>query len=140
MSEQKLRSQTQAQATDGSADARTFPNGFCWGVAVASYQIEGAWNEDGVDELLVAGIEPFATLYYWNLPQTPQDRYGGWQSPETSIAFGEYAYWSSMDNFERTDGYGTRFGLVYADCETQKRTPKLSAAWFREAARQNAVV
>jgi beta-glucosidase len=48
--------------------------------------------------------------------------------------------WSAMDNLEWTGGYGTRFGLVYVDFNTQKRTPKLSATWFREAARQNAVV
>jgi beta-glucosidase len=48
--------------------------------------------------------------------------------------------WSAMDNFEWTDGYGTRFGIVYVDFKTQKRTPKLSAQWFREAARRNAVV
>jgi hypothetical protein len=29
---------------------------------------------------------------------------------------------------------------VYVDLKTQKRTPKLSAAWSREAARRNAVV
>jgi beta-glucosidase len=48
-------------------------------------------------------------------------------------------YWSAIDNLEWTDGFGTRFGLVYVDFETQQRTPKLSAAWFRESARRNAV-
>jgi beta-glucosidase len=44
-----------------------------------------------VDELLKNGIEPFATLYHWDLPQTLQDKVGGWLSPETSRAFGNYA-------------------------------------------------
>jgi beta-glucosidase len=44
-----------------------------------------------VDELLANGIEPFATLYHWDLPQALQDRYGGWRSRETSKAFADYA-------------------------------------------------
>jgi beta-glucosidase len=44
-----------------------------------------------VDELLANGIEPYATLYHWDLPQPLQDRVGGWQSSETSKAFGDYA-------------------------------------------------
>jgi beta-glucosidase len=44
-----------------------------------------------VDELLDAGIEPYATLYHWDLPQALQDLHGGWQSMETVNAFAEYA-------------------------------------------------
>src|SRR4051794_23252589 len=44
-----------------------------------------------VDELLANGIQPFATLYHWDLPQALQDRGGGWESRDTSKAFGDYA-------------------------------------------------
>jgi beta-glucosidase len=44
-----------------------------------------------VDELLANGIEPYATLYHWDLPQALQDRVGGWRSRDTSKAFGDYA-------------------------------------------------
>jgi beta-glucosidase len=51
-----------------------------------------------------------------------------------------YFHWSLMDNFEWSDGFTSRFGLVYVDFKTQVRTPKLSAAYFREAIAMNAVV
>ena len=151
-------------AADG--ERRTFPQGFLWGSATASYQVEGAVNEDGrkpsiwdtfshtpgktnsgstgdvaddhyhrykgdvalmkalgvksyrfsiawprvfpdgtgqpnpkgldfynnlVDELLKNGIEPFATLFHWDLPQVLQDKQGGWESRDTSEAFAKYA-------------------------------------------------
>jgi len=48
--------------------------------------------------------------------------------------------WSAMDNLEWNSGYGSRFGMVYVDFKTQQRIPKLSAMWYREAIRRNAVV
>src|SRR5215813_13579641 len=156
---------TSDQAGIQPSNTRTFPKGFYWGVGTSSYQIEGAWNEDGkglsiwdtythkpgniknndtgdvandhyhrykedvalikdtganayrfsiawprifpegtgkanpkgldfysrlVDELKAAGIEPFATLYHWDLPQTLQDKSGGWRSKDTAKAFADY--------------------------------------------------
>jgi beta-glucosidase len=51
----------------------------------------------------------------------------------------DYFHWSLMDNFEWMAGYGNRFGIVRVDFETQKRTPKMSAEYFRESAKLNAV-
>lgn len=142
-----------------------FPEGFLWGAATSSYQIEGAVTEDGrsesvwdrfcripgrvmngdtgdvacdhyrlwredirlmawlglsayrfsvawprivpegrgrinqagldfydrlVDGLLEAGIEPFVTLFHWDLPQCLEDG-GGWRIRDTAEAFADYA-------------------------------------------------
>jgi beta-glucosidase len=43
-----------------------------------------------------------------------------------------YFHWSIMDNFEWAEGYRQRFGLVHVDYETQRRTLKDSALWYRD--------
>ena len=57
----------------------------------------GAFNQEGldfyrrlVDALLEAGIEPWPTLYHWDLPQPLEDA-GGWPERETAHRFAEYA-------------------------------------------------
>ena len=42
-----------------------------------------------VDELLANGIEPYVTLYHWDLPQVLEDR-GGWPERDVVEAFVEY--------------------------------------------------
>ncbi|MDF2538661.1 MAG: beta-glucosidase [Herbinix sp.] len=42
-----------------------------------------------VDELLKAGIEPYVTLFHWDLPQAIYDR-GGWMNREIADWFADY--------------------------------------------------
>ncbi|GAV57450.1 Glyco_hydro_1 domain-containing protein [Cephalotus follicularis] len=66
--------------------SRIFPNG------------TGEINQAGVDHynnvinaLLAKGIQPYVTLYHWDLPLALSDRYNGWLSPQIIQDFATYA-------------------------------------------------
>ncbi|MFI9553198.1 GH1 family beta-glucosidase [Nonomuraea endophytica] len=48
-----------------------------------------------------------------------------------------YLVWSLLDNFEWAEGYRRRFGIVHVDYDTQARTPKDSALWYRDVIARN---
>jgi beta-glucosidase len=173
--------QNSAQNPIQTPAARHFPQGFLWGSATASYQVEGAVHEDGrgvsiwdtfshtpgktnngdtgdvaddhyhrykediglmkalglktyrfsvawprvfpqgagtpnpkgldfynrmLDELLAAGIQPFCTLFHWDLPQALEDK-GGWQSRDTSEAFANYAGYVAQHLSDRVSHFMT---------------------------------
>ena len=47
-----------------------------------------------------------------------------------------YFVWSFLDNFEWSEGYRKRFGLVYVDYPTQRRIIKDSGLWYADFIRR----
>lgn len=73
----------------------------------------GVWNKAGfdfydrlVDGMLERGIDPYATLYHWDLPQYLGDR-GGWINRDTAYRFAEYADRVTRVLGDRVKGYAT---------------------------------
>jgi beta-glucosidase len=50
-----------------------------------------------------------------------------------------YLYWTLLDNFEWSLGYGPKFGMAAVDRQTFARHPKPSAYWFGQVARARAL-
>ena len=50
-----------------------------------------------------------------------------------------YFVWSLLDNLEWAHGYSKRFGIVHVNYDTQERTPKASAHYYRQVIAENAV-
>ena len=48
-----------------------------------------------------------------------------------------YFAWSLLDNFEWACGFSERFGIVYVDYQTQKRTPKQSFFYLKKVFKKN---
>ena len=54
------------------------------------------------------------------------------KAKEAGVKVNGYMAWTLTDNFEWTEGYKPKFGLVHVDFRTQKRTLKRSGKWFKE--------
>ena len=52
---------------------------------------------------------------------------------ESGVPLQGFFVWSLLDNFEWAEGYSKRFGLVHVDFASQRRTPRASARWYRDA-------
>ncbi|HTL06654.1 MAG TPA: GH1 family beta-glucosidase [Chitinophagaceae bacterium] len=54
------------------------------------------------------------------------------QAKKEGVKIKGYMAWTLTDNFEWSEGYHPRFGLVHVDFKTQLRTVKQSGYWFRD--------
>jgi len=83
----------------------------------------GRVNEKGLDfyrrladTLLEAGIQPFATLYHWDLPAALDDR-GGWSNRDSAAWFADYAQTVARALSGRIPAWATlNEPWVIADC------------------------
>src|SRR5690242_11096295 len=48
-----------------------------------------------------------------------------------------YHAWTLVDNFQWAEGYTERYGLIYTDFRSQKRTVKDSGFWYSRVAASN---
>ena len=62
-----------------------------------------------------------------------------WRAIADGVPVRGYFVWSLLDNFQWAQGYAKRFGIVYVDYATQRRTIKDSGFFMREVARSNAL-
>lgn len=58
------------------------------------------------DELLAAGINPWVTLYHWDLPQELEDA-GGWPNRDTAYRFADYSMMVFDKLADRVDTFTT---------------------------------
>uniref|UniRef100_A0A6N2K6K8 Beta-glucosidase n=1 Tax=Salix viminalis TaxID=40686 RepID=A0A6N2K6K8_SALVM len=81
-----------------SLNRSSFPGGFIFGTASSAYQYEGAAAEGGRGPSIwdvythrYPGIQPFVTLFHWDLPHALEDEYGGFLSPRIVNDYEDYA-------------------------------------------------
>jgi beta-glucosidase len=62
-----------------------------------------------------------------------------WRAIQKGADVRGYFHWTLTDNFEWAEGFAQRFGIVYCDFDTLRRTLKDSGRWYGQIARSNAL-
>ena len=60
-----------------------------------------------------------------------------WEAIQAGINLKGYFVWSLLDNFEWSQGFSPRFGLVRVNYDTLERIPKKSFHWYKKLIKNN---
>jgi beta-glucosidase len=94
-----------------------------WGVSALYVTENGSCWDDALEQGVVRDHQRQAYL--------ESHLYASLSSLKNSVPLKGYFAWSLLDNFEWSQGYSKRFGLVYVDFSSQQRIVKQSGQWFR---------
>ncbi|RDX87882.1 Beta-glucosidase 12, partial [Mucuna pruriens] len=102
-----------------------------WSRILPKGKLSGGINQEGIkyynnliNELLANGLQPFVTLFHWDLPQALEDEYGGFLSPQIINDFQDYSelcfkefgdrvkYWITLNEPFSYSMFGYATGLM----------------------------
>ncbi|MEO6231135.1 MAG: GH1 family beta-glucosidase [Ferruginibacter sp.] len=131
------------QASEVNAKSRKVPStAMGWEINAESFYrtIKRVWLHGGVKEIFITEngasfkdelkhgvIDDKARIDYFH-----QHLQAVLKAKKEGVNIKGYFAWTLMDNFEWSEGYNARFGLVYVDFKTQLRTIKNSGYWWRD--------
>lgn len=114
-----------------------------WSRILPRRRLSGGVNKEGVkfyrnliDELLANGLQPFVTLFHWDLPQALEDEYGGFLNSQIIDDFRDFARICFEEFGDKVKLWATiNEPWVYsiAGYEKGKKAPGRCSKWVNKA-------
>lgn len=128
----------------------TFRFSISWSRVLPSGKLSEGVNKEGInfynnliDELLKNGIEPFVTIFHWDLPQALEDQYGGFLSHKIVEDFKDFADLCFKEFGDRVKNWVTinePYSYAYYGYEIGAFAPGRCSTWMGNCAVGNSSI